>query len=205
MAAFVDLTEGAFVCAVTAILTAIANLGRKKTLSVKARKSALVDVATRSWRRSGRVLNSAAVQLVGGVGTVLRLVAAPVGRNTFIIVAPEAGTIAGVAVLFIRRVVAVRLSIADPYLRNAVAGVAAGKFVRGTAAVSGTASSLVLVVSAVVLAIAPPEHGDTPTVPAVKPRLRALAEDVAYQIQGNHCEHSTGGRLHTAASVPSSS
>lgn len=102
LAAFVDLTEGAFVGAVTAILTAIANLGRKKTLSIKARKSALVDVATRSWRRSGRVLNSTAVQLVGGICTVLRLVAAPVGRNTFIIVAPEAGTIAGVAVLFIR-------------------------------------------------------------------------------------------------------
>lgn len=180
LTALVDLTEGAFISAVTAILAAIAHLGRKKTLSVKARKATLVDVATRGQRRSGRVFCPSAVQLVGGVNTVFSLVAAPRGRNALVIVAPVAGAVARVTVLLVRGVVAVRFAIAHPNLRDAVAGVVAGEFVRGTSALGCTASGLVLVVAAVVLAIAPPEHGDTPAVAAVKPCLRALAGHVAY-------------------------
>lgn len=198
LAALVDLAERSFVSAVATILPAVAHLRRKKTLSVQAREAALVDVATRRCRGSGGVCSSMTVQFIGSICTVFRFIAAPMVRDALVIVTAVAGAVARVAVHLVGRVVAVCFPVAHPYFGDAVAAVAAGEFVRGTSVGVLTASGLVLVVTAVVLAITPPEHGDTPVVAAVKPALLALAGRVAHQIQSNCCQHNARDRLHTA-------
>lgn len=184
LAALVDTAEGAFVSAIGAVFLAIANLAREEALAVEAREPTLVDVTAR--RRGAR--GYTAVELVRGVGAVLRGVTAPVLGDALVVPTTVAGAVRAMAVQLVRGVVAICLTVAEPNFGNAVAGVVASKLVRSAGHARRAASSLVLVIAAVVLAVTFPKHCNAAVIFAVEPSLRAFGNDVNNKVEGRRCQ-----------------